>query len=102
MRSINPRALPALAAVEFAAREADAMIGSRYNKSKVLTFDERIDPASTALVVIDVQNDFALPQGVCGKVGDEFLPSHRWCKAQSADRCGARRQDANRVRANDL
>ena len=50
------------------------MIGSRYEKSKILTFDERIDPASTALVVVDVQNDFALPQGVCGQVGDDISP----------------------------
>jgi ureidoacrylate peracid hydrolase len=48
------------------------MIGSRYEKKKVLSFDERVDPTSTALVVIDVQNDFALPQGVCGQVGDDI------------------------------
>ena len=50
------------------------MIGSRYEKNRILTFDERVDPASTALVVIDVQNDFALPQGVCGQVGDDVSP----------------------------
>ena len=50
------------------------MIGSRYEKQKILSFDERVDPASTALVVIDVQNDFALPQGVCGQVGDDISP----------------------------
>ena len=50
------------------------MIGSRYEKTKVLTFDERVDPTSTALVIIDVQNDFALPQGVCGQVGDDISP----------------------------
>lgn len=50
------------------------MIGSRFNKKQILTFDERVDPASTALVVIDVQNDFALPQGVCGQVGDDISP----------------------------
>ena len=50
------------------------MIGSRYEKKRVLSFDERVDPASTALVVIDVQNDFALPQGVCGQVGDDVSP----------------------------
>jgi nicotinamidase-related amidase len=50
------------------------MIGSRYQKNEVLSFDERVDPASTALVVIDVQNDFALPQGVCGQVGDDISP----------------------------
>src|SRR3954468_3422184 len=50
------------------------MIGSRFEKNKVLTFEERVDPASTALVVIDVQNDFTLPQGVCGQVGDDISP----------------------------
>jgi ureidoacrylate peracid hydrolase len=50
------------------------MIGSRFTKKQILTFDERVDPASTALVVIDVQNDFALPQGVCGQVGDDISP----------------------------
>src|SRR5262249_9545696 len=46
----------------------------RTPKDRPLTFEERIDPASTALVVIDVQNDFALPQGVCGVVGDNISP----------------------------
>jgi ureidoacrylate peracid hydrolase len=50
------------------------MIGSRFEKHKVLTFDERVDPATSALIVIDVQNDFALPQGACGKVGDDLSP----------------------------
>lgn len=50
------------------------MIGSRYEKKKILSFDERVDPASTALVVIDVQNDFTLPQGICGQVGDDISP----------------------------
>jgi ureidoacrylate peracid hydrolase len=50
------------------------MIGSRFEKNRVLTFDERVDPESTALVIIDVQNDFALPQGVCGQVGDDISP----------------------------
>jgi ureidoacrylate peracid hydrolase len=50
------------------------MIGSRYEKNRVLSFDERVDPESTALVVIDVQNDFALPQGVCSQVGDDISP----------------------------
>src|ERR1700760_4147850 len=50
------------------------MIGSRYRKHHLLGFDERIDPASTALIIIDVQNDFALPQGVCGLVGDDISP----------------------------
>jgi ureidoacrylate peracid hydrolase len=50
------------------------MIGSRYLKHDLLGFEERIDPASTALVIIDVQNDFALPQGVCGLAGDDISP----------------------------
>lgn len=50
------------------------MIGSRFEKNKILSFDERVDPVSTALIVIDVQNDFALPQGVCGQVGDDISP----------------------------
>ena len=45
-----------------------------FTKNKRLSFEERIDPASTALVVIDVQNDFILPQGVCGRVGDDVSP----------------------------
>jgi len=43
-------------------------------KNRILSFEERLDPASTALVVIDVQNDFTLPQGVCGQVGDDISP----------------------------
>ena len=41
-------------------------------KKRVLSFDERIDPASTALVIVDVQNDFASPHGVCGVIGDDI------------------------------
>ena len=37
------------------------MTGPRSSKVASLAFEERIDPASTALVVIDVQNDFAVP-----------------------------------------
>jgi ureidoacrylate peracid hydrolase len=50
------------------------MTGSRFEKNRILTFDERVDPSSTALVIIDVQNDFALPQGVCGQIGDDISP----------------------------
>ena len=50
------------------------MTGPRSSKVASLAFEERIDPASTALVVIDVQNDFAVPQGVCGAVGDDVSP----------------------------
>lgn len=31
--------------------------------------DARLDPASTALIVVDVQNDFAHPDGYLGKLG---------------------------------
>jgi ureidoacrylate peracid hydrolase len=41
------------------------------DKKRILSFEERIDPASTALVMVDVQNDFASPQGVCDMVGDD-------------------------------
>lgn len=47
------------------------MISSN-EKKRVLSFAERIDPASTALVIVDVQNDFASPQGVCGVIGDDL------------------------------
>jgi ureidoacrylate peracid hydrolase len=50
------------------------MTGPRSSKVASLAFEERIDPASTALVVIDVQNDFAVPQVVCGAVGDDVSP----------------------------
>lgn len=33
--------------------------------------DEKIDPAWTALVIVDVQNDFAHPSGACAKTGDD-------------------------------
>ncbi len=46
----------------------------RDEKNRILSFEERLDPASAALVVIDVQNDFVLPQGVCGQVGDDVSP----------------------------
>ena len=35
-------------------------------KGRTLSFAERIDPAHTALVVVDVQNDFSHPEGVTG------------------------------------
>jgi nicotinamidase-related amidase len=45
-------------------------------KRRILNFNERVDPAATALVVIDVQNDFVSPQGVCGQVGDDVAAAH--------------------------
>jgi ureidoacrylate peracid hydrolase len=33
----------------------------------MLTLESRLDPEHTALIVVDVQNDFCDPQGACGK-----------------------------------
>lgn len=33
-------------------------------------FEERIDPACCALVVVDMQNDFVAPDGICGRLFD--------------------------------
>ncbi len=41
-------------------------------KGRILEFDERVDPATTALVVIDVQNDFCHPNGVFGRAGNDL------------------------------
>lgn len=41
-------------------------------KHRVLDFDERVHPATTALVVIDVQNDFCDPRGRCGLDGQDL------------------------------
>jgi nicotinamidase-related amidase len=38
-------------------------------KGRILDFRERVDPRSTALVVVDVQNDFCHPDGVFGRLG---------------------------------
>ncbi len=38
-------------------------------KGRVLPLSERVDPRSTALVVVDVQNDFCDPNGAFGKLG---------------------------------
>lgn len=38
-------------------------------KGRLLPFAERIDPTHTALVVIDMQNDFLHPEGVFGRLG---------------------------------
>jgi ureidoacrylate peracid hydrolase len=38
-------------------------------KGRVLTLEERLDPRSTALVVVDVQNDFCHPDGAFGRPG---------------------------------
>lgn len=41
-------------------------------KSRPLSFPERLDPASTALIVIDVQNDFCTPGFACDAAGDDL------------------------------
>jgi nicotinamidase-related amidase len=41
-------------------------------KGRILEFGERVDPRWTALVVIDVQNDFCHPDGVFGRLGHDL------------------------------
>jgi nicotinamidase-related amidase len=41
-------------------------------KGRILDFAERVNPATTALVVVDVQNDFCHPDGVFGKLGHDL------------------------------
>jgi nicotinamidase-related amidase len=41
-------------------------------KGQLLGLVERVDPASTALVVIDVQNDFCHPEGLFGSTGHDL------------------------------
>src|SRR4051812_35089819 len=38
-------------------------------KGRILDLPERVDPGATALVVVDVQNDFCHPEGVFGRLG---------------------------------
>jgi ureidoacrylate peracid hydrolase len=40
-------------------------------KLRPMSFAERIDPATTALVIVDVQNDFCHEEGLCGRTGDD-------------------------------
>src|SRR5712692_776288 len=40
-------------------------------KGRLLEFTDRVDPAKTALVVIDVQNDFCDPAGAFGRLGHD-------------------------------
>ncbi len=40
-------------------------------KGRILPLSERVDPSSTALVVVDVQNDFCDPDGAFGKLGND-------------------------------
>ncbi|MSP31584.1 MAG: cysteine hydrolase [Pseudolabrys sp.] len=39
---------------------------------RLLGLDEKVNPAWTALVLVDVQNDFAKPAGACGQFGDDL------------------------------
>lgn len=41
-------------------------------KRAPLSLSERLDPKSTALIVVDVQNDFCDPEGICAKAGDDY------------------------------
>jgi nicotinamidase-related amidase len=41
-------------------------------KGRILEFSERVDPRATALVVVDVQNDFCHPAGVFGRLGHDL------------------------------
>jgi nicotinamidase-related amidase len=38
---------------------------------KVRSLPERLNPATTALVIVDMQNDFAVPAGACEQSGDD-------------------------------
>src|SRR5262245_61230720 len=39
-----------------------------------LTLAQKIDPASTVLLVIDMQNDYCSPEGFLGKLGVDMTP----------------------------
>lgn len=41
-------------------------------KGRILPLDERIDPATTALVLIDLQNEFCHPDGAFGRLGNDL------------------------------
>src|ERR1700722_15995586 len=41
------------------------------SKGRILPLSERVDPSSTALVVVDVQNDFCDPDGAFGRLGND-------------------------------
>ena len=41
-------------------------------KGRLLTDEERLDPAHTALVLIDIQNDFCHPDALFGKLGNDL------------------------------
>lgn len=41
-------------------------------RGRILSLSERVDPGHTALVVIDVQNDFCHPNGITGRQGNDL------------------------------
>ena len=41
-------------------------------KGRLLTDEERLDPAHTALVLIDIQNDFCHPEALFGRLGNDL------------------------------
>jgi nicotinamidase-related amidase len=41
-------------------------------KGRLLTDEERLNPAHTALVLIDIQNDFCDPDGLFGRLGNDL------------------------------
>jgi nicotinamidase-related amidase len=41
--------------------------------ARVLGLDAKVNPAWTALVIVDVQNDFAKPSGACEQSGDDLV-----------------------------
>jgi nicotinamidase-related amidase len=53
-------------------------------KGRILPLSERVGPSSTALVVVDVQNDFCDPNGAFGKLGNDvsMMPAMAACLHQ--------------------
>jgi nicotinamidase-related amidase len=47
------------------------------HKGRLLSWNERLDPATTALVLIDLQNEFCHPDGAFGRLGHDvsMMPS---------------------------
>jgi len=46
------------------------------SRKLLTTVQERLDPGHTALLVIDVQNDFAHPDGFTGRRGASLKATH--------------------------
>ena len=45
---------------------------TRLNKGRTVPFAEKVAPDSTALIVVDVQNDFCHPDGYHAKAGADM------------------------------